>query len=129
MRRICPIVFLLLLALPLLAESNEIKQFLADFKQLGGTVTLLEEQDHYMRASLNDSTTIEIFDCPPDLCDKWFVIITTCAPQCSSCARVYNKEGKFLFPLEPPFRSIFPLASIDKNTGRITWTDNDTWEY
>ena len=91
---------------------------------------MLEEYgDQYVRVQLNDSTTMEVFECPADLCDKMFVVTTICVPHCSSCARVYNLLGEYLFPLEPPFTSVFPLATIDKETGRIEWKDNDNWEY
>ncbi|MCR5050389.1 MAG: DUF3256 family protein [Paludibacteraceae bacterium] len=129
MRRIF-LITTLLLSLATSAENNVLKQFLTDFKMIGGNVTILEEyEDQYFRLQLNDSATIEVFYCPPKVCDKVFVVTTVCAPQCSSCARVYNKYGEYLFPLEPTINSIFPLATIDPKTGRITWTDNDTWEY
>ena len=53
--------------------------------------------------------------------------MTACAPQCSSCARVYNKEWQLIRTVTPPFSSIFPLATIED--GKIVWKDNDTWEY
>ena len=121
---------LLLFALAVSAETNAIKQFLADITAMGGQVSIQEEYgEQYIRAQIADSATIEVFNCPDTLCDKWFVIMTVCAPQCSSSARVYNKIGEYLFPLEPTVTSIFPLATIDKETGKITWTDNDTWSY
>ena len=86
----------------------------------------IEVQDGpYERIALTDSTRLEVYQ----YTDSTLVVMTACAPQCSSCARVYNKEWKFLFPLEPPFVSVFPLATMDRETGRIVWTDNDKWEY
>ncbi|MBO5619804.1 MAG: DUF3256 family protein [Paludibacteraceae bacterium] len=128
-KRIYSLVVIAGLSTSLLTAGNSIKQFLADFTRLGGQVVMLEEDSNYLRAQLNDSITLEMYDCPPDLCDKWFVVMTVCAPQCSSCARVYNKEGKYLFPLDPPGNSIFPYATIDKTSGRIIWSDNDDWDY
>ena len=120
----------LILSLSTYAETNEIKQFLSDFTSLGGNITLLEEyNDKYVRSQLNDSCTIELYYCGERECDAIFVVLTVCAPQCSSIARVYNKLGEYLFPYEPTVQSIFPLATIDKETGRITWIDNDTWNY
>ena len=83
-----------------------------------------------MRLALTDSTTIEIYDCADNECSSIFVIYTVCAPKCSSCVRVYNKVWEYLFSLEPPFKSAFPVATVaNKETGRIEWKDNDDWEY
>ena len=76
------------------------------------------------RIALTDSTTLEIYEG-----DSILVVMTACAPQCSSCARVYNKEWRLIRTITPPFQSIFPLASINKETGIIEWSDNDKWEY
>ena len=79
----------------------------------------------YERIALTDSTRLEVYQ----YTDSTLVVMTACAPQCSSCARVYNKEGELIEQITPPLRSVFPLATMDKQTGRITWTDNDEWEY
>ena len=54
--------------------------------------------------------------------DSIIVIHTVCAPVCSSCARVYNKEWTRIGTLTPPFRSPFPEAYIEN--GRLLWRDN-----
>lgn len=54
--------------------------------------------------------------------DSIIVIHTVCAPVCSSCARVYNKEWTLIGTLTPPFRSPFPEAYIED--GRLLWRDN-----
>ena len=54
--------------------------------------------------------------------DSIIVIHTVCAPVCSSCARVYNKEWTLIGTLTPPFRSPFPEAYIEN--GRLLWRDN-----
>ena len=95
---------------------------LADIFQLGGNPQLIEQDSVYEKVSLTDSTTLEVYRG-----DSIFVIFTVCAPQCSSCARVYNKEWKLIKTVTPPFSSIFPLATIEN--GRIIWKDNDNWEY
>ena len=59
--------------------------------------------------------------------DTILMVFTACAPECSSCARVYNKEWELIHTVTPPFPSIFPLAHIED--GQIIWTDNDTWSY
>ena len=121
---------LLVFSLSTYAETNAIKQFLSDFTTIGGTVTVLEEyNDKYIRTQLNDNTTLEVYYCEDNECNNVLVVMTICTPQCSSVARVYNKLGEYLFPLEPTVQSIFPLATLDKETGRIIWTDNDTWSY
>ena len=99
---------------------------LTNLMQLGGQPQVVEKDGPYQRIALTDSTSLEVYEGS----DTIYVIMTVCAPQCSSCARVYNKEWEYLFPLEPPFQSVFPLATFtDKATGRIEWTDNNTWNY
>ena len=98
---------------------------IADLFQMGGTPTVVEKDGSYERIALTDSTTLEVYQGT----DSIFVVMTACAPQCSSCARVYNKEWQLISSPTPPFTSIFPLATIDKETGRIIWTDNDSWSY
>ena len=84
----------------------------------------IEVQDGpYERIALTDSTRLEVYQ----YTDSTLVVMTACAPQCSSCARVYNKEWQLIRTVTPPFSSIFPLATIED--GKIIWTDNDTWEY
>ena len=122
--------FFLFLSLTAMAENNAIKRFLSDLKEVGGRVNVVEEYNNqYVRIQLNDSATIELFYNETLTLNNMFVLMTVCAPQCSTSARVYSNIGEYLFPLEPTVQSIFPLATIDKETGKITWTDNDTWEY
>jgi hypothetical protein len=97
---------------------------LTDLFHLGGIPHILEQDSVYERMALTDSTYMEIYKG-----DSIYVVFTACAPQCSSYARVFNKEWQLLGTVNPPFTSIFPLATIDKTTGRIIWTDNDTWNY
>ena len=96
---------------------------LTDLFKLGGDPHVIERAENYERIALTDSTTLEVYQAP----DSIYVVFTVCAPQCSSCARVYNKEWKPVRTITPPFPSIFPLATIEN--GRIIWTDNDTWNY
>ena len=98
--------------------------FIASLFQLKGNPLVITEDGPYTRIALTDSTTMEIYES-----DSILVVFTACAPQCSSCARVYNKEWKLVRSLTPPFSSIFPLATIDRSTGRVVWKNNDTWEY
>lgn len=91
--------------------------------RLGGVPKVVYEDDHYERIALTDSTTLEVYKGG----DSIFVVMTACAPQCSSCARIYNKEWQLIATPQPPTPSIFPLATIED--GRIVWKDNDTWEY
>lgn len=90
---------------------------------VGGNPQVLEENGPYTRIALTDSTTMEVYEAS----DTILVVMTVCAPQCSSCARVYNKEWQIIKELTPPFKSIFPLATIEN--GRVLWKDNDNWEY
>lgn len=96
---------------------------LTDLFQLGGTPHVVYQDSVYEQVSLTDSTTLEVYRGN----DSILVVFTACAPQCSSCARIYNKEWQLLKTVTPPFTSIFPLATIEN--GRIIWKDNDSWEY
>ncbi len=96
---------------------------LTNLMQLGGDPKVVEKDGPYERIALTDSTSLEVYQAP----DSIFVVFTACAPQCSSCARIYNKEWQLLQTVEPPFSSLFPLATIEN--GRIVWKDNDTWNY
>ena len=98
--------------------------FIADLFQLGGTPKVMEQDSVYEKIAVTDSMTVEVYKG-----DSILVVFTACAPQCSSCARIYNKEWQLLETVTPPFPSIFPLATIDKQSGRLVWKDNDTWEY
>ena len=96
---------------------------LTELFQLGGNPHIEVQDGPYERIALTDSTSMEVYKGT----DSIFVVLTVCAPQCSSCARVYNKEWQLIATPQPPFTSVFPLATI-KN-GKIIWTDNDTWSY
>jgi hypothetical protein len=96
---------------------------IADLFQIGGTPHVEVQDGPYERIALTDSTTLEVYKAT----DTILVVFTACAPQCSSCARVYNKEWELIDAPTPPFSSIFPLATIEN--GRIVWKDNDEWEY
>lgn len=95
---------------------------ISDLFQLGGDPKVVVQDGPYEKIALTDSTTLEVYKG-----DSILVVFTACAPQCSSCARVYNKEWKLIQTVTPPFSSIFPLATIEN--GRIIWKDNDNWEY
>ena len=95
---------------------------LADLFQMGGHPQVITQDGPYERIALTDSTTLEVYKS-----DTILVVFTVCAPQCSSCARVYNKEWQLIRTITPPFSSIFPLATIED--GHIVWKDNNTWNY
>ena len=96
---------------------------LADLFQVGGNPQVVYQDGAYERVALTDSTQLEVYKGA----DTILVVLTACAPQCSSCARVYNKEGQLIAIPQSPAPSIFPLATIEN--GRIVWKDNDNWEY
>lgn len=57
-----------------------------------------------------------------DYGDSVLVVQTVCAPICSSCARVYDKNGKLQRVIEPPFEdAIFPYATLEGDT--LVWED------
>ena len=93
-----------------------------DLYQLKGHPEVVESVGPYTRVQLTDSTTLEVYEA-----DSIKVVITVCAPQCSSCARIYNKEWQLIATPQSPTPSVFPLATIEN--GQIVWKDNDTWEY
>ena len=90
--------------------------------QIKGHPEVIEENGPYTRVALTDSATLEVYQG-----DSILVVMTVCAPQCSSCARIYNKEWQLIATPQAPFPSIFPFATIEN--GRIVWKDNDTWNY
>lgn len=96
---------------------------LAHLFQLGGNPHVVYQDGPYERVALTDSTTLEVYKGQ----DSILVVMTACAPQCSSIARVYNKEWQLIETVTPPFTSIFPLATIEE--GKIIWKNNDDWEY
>lgn len=124
MRRISLLVITLLCSFSLWAEANAVKQLLLDISRMGGAPEVLQEEGPYVQIQLADSASLEMY-----LGDSIIVVTTICAPQCSSCARVYNKEWQLVQTLTPTIPSIFPLAAIDPKTGKVMWKDNDTWEY
>ncbi|MEE0950941.1 MAG: DUF3256 family protein [Paludibacteraceae bacterium] len=124
MRRISLLIIAWLCSFALWAEANVVKQLLLDISCMGGAPEVLQEEGPYVHIQLTDSTSLEMFQG-----DSIIVVTTVCAPQCSSCAQVYNKEWQLVQTLTPPTPSIFPLATIDPKTGKVMWKDNDTWEY
>jgi len=104
------------------AYEDEVKRILHNTLQLGGDPEVVEELGRYTRIILPDSVTVELYKA-----DSIVVVMTACAPQCSSCARVYNKEWQLIAMPQSPTPTIFPLATIEN--GRIVWKDNDNWEY
>ena len=124
MKRFFLSISLFVASLCIYAAGDVFTDMLENYRKLGGKPEVMEQTEKYMHVSLSDSAYVEMY-----VADNILVVYTVCAPICSSCARVYNKEWEFLFPLEPPFVSVFPLATMDRETGRIVWTDNDKWEY
>lgn len=124
MRKLILIISVCLSTLLTAGDVSALQRIMSDLTAMGGHPSVVEEQGLYTRIQLTDSATLELYEA-----ENYLVVMTVCAPQCSSCARVYSKVGEYLFPLEPSVTSVFPLATMDKQTGRITWTDNDNWEY
>ena len=125
MRRILfALTVLCLCPLCTFAAEDAFRHLIANYQTMGGQTKVLDETERYARVSLSDSAFVEMY-----IAEYITVVYTVCAPVCSSCARVYNKEWEFLYPIEPPFKSIFPLATMDKETGQIIWKDNNNWEY
>ena len=98
MRRISLLVITLLCSFSLWAEANVVKQLLLDISRMGGAPEVLQEEGPYVHIQLADSASLEMY-----LGDSIIVVTTICAPQCSSCARVYNKEWQEIGFLKAPF--------------------------
>ena len=92
---------------------------LANLYPLGGNPQVIEQNGGYEKIAVTDSATLEVYEGS----DSIFVVMTVCAPQCSSCARVYNKEWKLLGRIPAPWpHAVFPEAWIEDK--RIRWRDN-----
>ena len=107
-----------------LAQADYFKNLLQNYRELGGKTEITTQKEPYFRVELEDSAVVEMF-----IKDKITVVYTVCAPICSSSARVYNKDWQLIDTIKPPFTSVFPIATMDQETGRIVWTSNDDWKY
>lgn len=100
------------------AQMDLVKQWIADVSALGGSPVVEEESARYSRIRMADSCYIEV----QNYGDSIMVVQTVCAPVCSSCAHVYNKEWQLLREVRPAKESTFPLAVI--RDGQLVWEDN-----
>ena len=87
-------------------------------KRLNSNAVASELQNDYEVTSVRDTLLTN---------DSILVIHTVCAPICSSCARVNNKEWQFLGNIAPPIQTAFPEAYIED--GKLLWRDNDPYDY
>ena len=65
---------------------------IAALMKVGGKPEAVETDGAYTKYALTDSATLEVYEA-----DTICVVMTVCAPQCSSCARIYNKEGELIY--------------------------------
>ena len=100
------------------AETDLVKQWIADATALGGNPVVEEESARYSRIRMADSCYIEV----QNYGDNILVVQTVCAPVCSSCVRIYNKEWQLLREVRPAKECTFPLATI--RNGQLFWQDN-----
>ncbi len=115
------ILFIILCCLPALfvqAQTDLIKQWITDATALGGSPVVEEESACYSRIRMADSCYIEV----QNYGDSILVVQTVCAPVCSSCAHIYNKEWLLLREVRPAKECTFPLATI--RNGQLVWQDN-----
>ncbi|MBP5641733.1 MAG: hypothetical protein J6W92_01535 [Paludibacteraceae bacterium] len=85
-----------------------------------GSEPRIEQTGNYFRIAMSESCTWEVIQYGND---SALVVQTDCAPICSSCARVYNKQGVILREITPPFEhAVFPYATIVD--GEIRWEDH-----
>ncbi len=102
------------------AQTDFVRQWITDVTALGGSPVVEEESGHYSRIRMADSCYIEV----QNYGDSILIVQTVCAPVCSSCAHVYNKEWQLLREVRPAKECTFPLATI--RNGQLTWQDNTT---
>lgn len=113
--------FTILCCVPVLfvqAQTDLVKQWITDATALGGSPVVEEESAHYSRIRMADSCYIEV----QNYGDSILVVQTVCAPVCSSCAHIYNKEWQLLREVRPTKECTFPLAAI--RNGQLVWQDN-----
>ena len=114
------IIRLILLVLLLVSSAN-------DYSLAQQTVLGVQNEQQFV--SNSEPQYLE----PTSVCDTLvgsdsiIVIQTVCAPICSSCVRVYNKEWHYLGTMTAPIKTIFPEAYIED--GKLHWRDNDTYDY
>lgn len=109
-------IFLLLIAS--MTWADPVKQLMSFVQNLGGSPEITEETDDHVRIRMADSCYYDIHMAQ----DTIVVIQTACAPICSSCVRVYNKEWEELRQLWPTESGIFLEAAY--RDGQVYWTDN-----
>ena len=120
-----------------LMKLNQTKRFamISMIVSLMISTFVCAEENHNTNVSDNSSvSTIEFDDFALSskkdtlICgDTIIVVHTVCAPICSSCARVYNKDWNYLGPIIPPIQTAFPEAYIED--GKLFWRDNDKCDY
>ena len=105
-------------------QDDPIGPLFAIIEDLHGKAEILEETEGHMRIRMADSCYYDVHTSPE--ADSIIVIQTVCAPICSSCVRVYNKEWELRNTPRPTCGGIFPEAEF--RDGQIIWHDN-TPEY
>lgn len=97
-----------------------IAQLMTHVVAMNGTPEVLVEQGAYCKVRMADSCYVEAWQYNSD---STLVVETVCAPICSSCARIYNKEFTPIRTIVSPYpTAIFPMATI--MDGQLQWTDN-----
>ena len=118
MKKILFTILCCLSALLIQAQNDLVKQWITDVTALGGSPVVEEESGNYSRIRMADSCYIEV----QNYGDSILVVQTVCAPVCSSCVHVYNKEWRPLREVRPAKECTFPLATI--RNGQLVWQDN-----
>ncbi len=118
MKKILFTILCCLSALLIQAQNDLVKQWITDVTALGGSPVVEEESGNYSRIRMADSCYIEV----QNYGDSILVVQTVCAPVCSSCVHVYNKEWRPLREVRPAKECTFPLATI--RNGQLIWQDN-----
>lgn len=97
---------------------------MAFLRDLHGNPEVIEQTEDYMYIQMAEGCYYRVYS--PAAVDSIVVIQAVCAPICSSCVRVYNKEWQFLRSIGPDRSGIFLEAEY--RDGQIYWVDH-TPEY
>ncbi|MBR6017957.1 MAG: DUF3256 family protein [Paludibacteraceae bacterium] len=107
-----------------LVIADPVEPLMEFLRDLHGAPEILEQTEEYLYVRMAEECYYHVYS--PAEADSIVLIQTVCAPICSSCVRVYNKEWELLRQVWPTRRGIFQEATF--RDGQIYWIDH-TSEY
>lgn len=111
-------ILMLMAAACAMADTQAFKTWFDTIGAVGGSISIEQEKDDYLRVRLADSCYYEM----QDYKDSVLVVYTACVPACTSVARMYNNEWELLRNITPATQGILPYATIVD--GQLVWQDN-----